>query len=57
MLFVKEVRPNKEMDSIRTKLFSVCENSNLKVLVSGRLWEAKKCPLRYSRTDRFCCKK
>ena len=32
MLFVKEVRPNKEMDSIRTKLFSVCENSNLKVL-------------------------
>ena len=42
MLFVKEVRPNKEMDSIRTKLFSVCENSNLKVLVSGRLWKAKK---------------
>ena len=56
MLFVKEVRPNKEMDSIRTKLFSVCENSNLKVLCADASGKRKKCPLRYSRTDRFCCK-
>ena len=42
MLFVKEVRPDKEMDSIRTKLFSVCENSNLKVLWAEAFRKAKK---------------
>ena len=63
-LAAKGLLKNNEMDSIRTKLFSVCGNSNLKVSWADASGKRKMCPLRYSRTgnknvqhvSKHCCK-